>query len=146
MAVMDRTLSATLKAAMAEHAEQLVVAYQEGMAQQQQIRAALDSLTVKARSVLAVLTDPNLDPARWQEPAVFAAFRRTLILLVKKAVVSEGTTSRTYFVQLSVTTDPLAEPDSGPVVRMGTTRARVCVDSRLIVTEPVKVKKENREG
>ncbi|MFL5806094.1 MAG: hypothetical protein ACJ8CR_30715 [Roseiflexaceae bacterium] len=85
------------------------------MAQQQMLRASLDSLTAKARSVLAVLTDPSLDPTRWKEPAVFAAFRRALTLLVKNAVVSEGNTRSTFFVQLFVTTDPIATPDSASV-------------------------------
>lgn len=140
-AVMDRTLSSTLKAAMAERAEQLVVAYQEGVAQQQQLRAALDSLTVKARSVLEVLTDPNLDPARWREPAVFAAFRRALSLLVKKAVVSQANTRSAFFVELTVTTDPIAEPDSGSVVNLANTRARVSADSRLVITKAIRIKK-----
>ena len=87
VAVINQTLPATLKKAIVERADRLVTAYQENEAQQQQIRAAIESLTAKARSVLAVLTDPNLDPSRWQEPAVFAAFRRALVLLVKKAVV-----------------------------------------------------------
>src|SRR5258706_16315222 len=117
-AVMDRTLSATLKAAMAERAEQLVGEYQEAVAQQQMLRASLDSLTAKARSVLAVLTDPRLDPTRWKEPAVFATFRRALTLLVKNAVVSEGNTRSTFFVQLSVTTDPIADPQNGSVVNL----------------------------
>jgi transposase len=94
-AVMDRTLSATLKAAMAERAEQLVSEYQEAVGHQQVLRASLDSLTAKARSVLAVLADPSLDPTRWKEPAVFAAFRRALTLLVKNAVPSG--TVRYYF-------------------------------------------------
>jgi hypothetical protein len=114
-AVMDRALSPTLKAAMAERAEHLVVEYQEGVAQQQQIRVALDSLAAKARSALAVLTDPNLDPARWREPAVFGAFRRALSLLVKKAVVRKGSTRLAFFVELTVTADPIAEPQNGPV-------------------------------
>ena len=122
--VMDRTLSATLKAAMAERAEQIVSEYQEAVGHQQVLRASLDSLTAKARSVLAVLADPSLDPTRWKEPAVFAAFRRALTLLVKNAVVSEGNTRSTFFVQLSVTTDPIAEPQNGSVVNLANTRAR----------------------
>jgi hypothetical protein len=140
-AVMDRTLSTTLKAAMAERAEQLVGEYQEAVAQQQVLRASLDSLAAKARSVLAVLTDPSLDPTRWKEPAVFAAFRRALTLLVKNAVVSQGDTRSTFFVQLSVTTDPIAEPQNGSVVNLANTRARVSVDSRLIITETITIKK-----
>jgi hypothetical protein len=104
-AVMDRTLSPTLKAAMAE-------------------RAALDTLAAKARSVVAVLTDPNLDPARWREPAVFAALRRALAILVEKAVVSEGSTRSSFLVTLSVTKDSIGMRNSGPVVKMGSTRAR----------------------
>src|SRR5262249_29727105 len=124
VAVIDQTLPAALKKAIIERAERLVTEYQENEAQQQQIRAALDSLTAKARRVLAVLTDPSLDPDRWREPAVFAAFRRALTLLVKKAVVSQGSTRSTFFVELSVTTDPIAEPQNGPVVILGNTRAR----------------------
>src|SRR4029450_12886072 len=105
-------------------AEQLVGEHQEAVAQQQMLRAALDSLTSKARSVLAVLSDPSLDPSRWQEPAVFAAFRRALTLLVKNAVVSEASTRSTFFVQLSVTTDPIATPQNGSVVNLASTRAR----------------------
>jgi DNA invertase Pin-like site-specific DNA recombinase len=124
IAVIDQALPAALKKAIIERAERLVIEYQENEAQQLQIRAALDSLTAKARSVLAVLTDPNLDPSRWREPAVFAAFRRALTLLVKKAVVSQGSTRFTFFVELSVTTDPIAEPQNGSVVNLGNSRAR----------------------
>jgi Recombinase zinc beta ribbon domain len=124
VAVINQSLPASLKQAIVERADRLVTEYQENEAQQRQIRAAIDSLTTKARSVLAVLTDPNLDPGRWQEPAVFGAFRRALALLVKKAVVSQGNTRLAYFVELTVTTDPIAEPQNGPVVRMGNTRAR----------------------
>ncbi|MEN9939106.1 MAG: hypothetical protein RLZZ387_5685, partial [Chloroflexota bacterium] len=122
-AVMDRTLSPTLKAAMAERAEELVREYQEGVGRQQQLQAALDTLAAKARSVVAVLTDPNLDPARWREPAVFASLRRALTILVEKAVVSEGSTRSSFLVTLSVTTDPIGMRNSGPVVKMGSTRA-----------------------
>jgi len=141
VAVINQTLPATLKQAIVERADRLVTEYQENEAQQRQIRAAIDSLTTKARSVLAVLTDPNLDPARWQEPAVFGAFRRALALLVKKAVVRQGNTRSAFFVELTVTTDPIAEPQNGPVVRMGNTRARASIDSRLIITETITVKK-----
>ena len=115
IAVIDQALPPALKKAIIERAERLVNEYQENEAQQQQIRAALDSLTAKARSVLAVLTDPSLDVKRWREPAVFAAFRRALTLLVKKAVVSQANTRSTFFVELSVTTDPIAEPQNGSV-------------------------------
>ena len=124
VAVIDQSLPAALKKAIIERAERLVASYQENEVQQQQIRAAIHSLTTKARSVLAVLMDPNLDPARWQEPTVFAAFRRALALLVKKAVVSQGNTRLAYFVELTVTTDPIAEPQNGSVVNLGNTRAR----------------------
>ncbi len=124
VAVISQSLPATLKKAIVERADRLVAEYQENEVQQQQIRAAIDSLTTKARSVLAVLTDPNLDPTRWQEPAVFAAFRRALALLVKKAVVSEVSTRSAYCVQLIVTTDPIAEPQNGSVVNLASTRAR----------------------
>jgi DNA invertase Pin-like site-specific DNA recombinase len=93
MAVISQSLPATLKQAIVERADRLVTEHQENEAQQRQIRAAIDSLTTKARSVLAVLTDPNLDSSRLHEPAVFGAFRRALSILVKKAVVSQGNTS-----------------------------------------------------
>ncbi len=64
VAVIDQSLPAALKKAIIERAERLVAAYQENEVQQQQIRAAIESLTTRARSVLAVLTDPNLDPSR----------------------------------------------------------------------------------
>ena len=124
VAVIDQALPPAVKKAIIERAERLVTEYQENEVQQQQIRAALDSLTAKARSVLAVLTDPSLDPSRWREPAVFAAFRRALTLLVKKAVVSQANTRSTFFVELSVTTDPIAEPQNGSVVNLVNTRAR----------------------
>jgi len=72
---------------------------------------------------------------------VFAAFRRALALLVKKAVVSQGNTRVAYFVQLTVTTDPIAEPQNGSVVNLGNTRARASIDSRLIITETITIRK-----
>lgn len=124
MAVINQSLPAALKQAIVDRAERLVAEYQQNEIQQRQIHAALESLTAKARSVFAVLTDPNLDPARWQDPAVLGALRRALAILVKKAVVREGRTRWAYFVELTVTTDPIAEPQNGSVVRMGNTRAR----------------------
>jgi hypothetical protein len=116
-----------------------VAEYQETEAQQH-IRASLDSLTAKARSVIAILTDPNLDPTRWQEPAAFAALRRALTLLVKNALVSEGNTSGSYLVQLTVATDPIAMQDSASAVNLAKARAHVSFDSRLIITETITVK------
>jgi len=84
IAVIDQSLPPSLKKAIIERADRLVAEYQENEAQQQQIRAAIDALTAKARSIIAVLTDPNLDPSRWREPPVFAALRRALALLVKR--------------------------------------------------------------
>ncbi len=129
-AVINQALPASLKQAVIDRAERLVTAYQENEAQQRQIRAAIEALTSKARSVLAVLTDPSLDPTRWQEPSVTAAFRRALAILVKQAVVREGSTRLAFFVELTVTTDPIAEPQNGSVVRMGNTRARALFLSR----------------
>ena len=122
--VMDPSLSPALKAAMAERAEELIREYQQGVARQQQLQAALDTLTANARSVVAVLTDPNLDPARWREPAVFAALRRALTILVEKAVVSEGCTRSSFLVTLSVTTDPIGMRKNGSVVNLGSSRAQ----------------------
>lgn len=124
VAVIDASLPPTVKKAVVERAERLLVAYQENEAQQEQIRAAIDSLASIARSVLAVLTDPNLDLSRWQEPEVFAAFRRALALLVKKAVLSETDTRSVFCVHLTVTTDPIAEPQNSSVVNLASTRAR----------------------
>src|SRR3989442_15258743 len=106
---MDGSLPVSLKAAVVGRGEQRVAGYQEAIAQQQQIRAAIDTLAAKARRVVAVLTDPNLDPARWQEPAVFAALRRALTLLGKKAVVGGGKTGCGFWLHLLVTADPIAE-------------------------------------
>jgi DNA invertase Pin-like site-specific DNA recombinase len=124
IAVIDPTLPPAVKKAIIERADRLVAEYEEIEARQQMIRASLDSLTTKARSIIAVLTDPNLDPTRWREPAVFAALRRALTLLVKNAFVREGNSKRTYLVELTVTTDPIAEPDSAAFVNLGNSRAR----------------------
>jgi len=141
VAVISQSLPVALKKAIAERADRLVAEYQENEAQQQQIRAAIGSLTTKARSVLAVLTDPNLDRSRWQEPAVFAVFRRAFALLVRKAVVSEVSTRSAFSVHLTVTTNPIAAPQNGSVVNLASTRARASVDSRLIITETITIKK-----
>jgi FixJ family two-component response regulator len=68
--VINQTLPEALKKAIIERADRLVTEYQENEAKQQQIRAAIESLTAKARTVLAVLTDPNLDPTRIHDPPV----------------------------------------------------------------------------
>ena len=98
--------------------------YQETEGQIKQIRAAIDTLAAKARSVVAILSDPELDPTRFQEPAVFAALRRALTLLVKKAVVSEGSTRSAFLVQLTITTDPIGMLQNEGVVNLARTRAR----------------------
>lgn len=124
IAVIDASLPATVKAAIVARAERLLEEYQEVEGQLKQLRAALDSLAAKARSVVAVLRDPNLDPQRWREPAVFAALRRALSLVVKKAVVGKGNTRSAFLVQLTVTTDPIPMPENEGVVNLGNTRAR----------------------
>ncbi|MBK8032183.1 MAG: hypothetical protein IPK17_22430, partial [Chloroflexi bacterium] len=105
-AVINQSLPAALKQAIVDRAERLVAEYQENELKQRQTRAALEALTAKARSVFAVLTEPNLDPTRWQEPAVLGAFRRALAILVKKAVVRKGDTRLAYCVELTLTKDP----------------------------------------
>ena len=124
IAVIDTSLPPTVKAAIVARAEQLLADYQEAEGQIAQIRAAIDALAAKARSVVAVLSDPELDPTRFQEPAVFAALRRALTLLVKKAVVSEVHTSHSFLVQLTVSTDPIEMPQNEVVVNLARTRAR----------------------
>jgi hypothetical protein len=83
----------------------------------------------------------TLGAPRWQEPTVLAAFRRALAILVKKAVVREGSTRSAFCVQLTVTTDLIAEPQNGSVVNLASTRARASIDSRLIITETITIKK-----
>lgn len=124
IAVIDASLPKPVKAAIIARAEHLLIDYEGTEGQITQIRAAIDALAAKARSVVAVLTDPDLDPARFQEPAVCAALRRALSLLVKKAVVSEVHTSHTFLVQLTVSTDPIPMPQNEVVVNLARTRAR----------------------
>jgi len=59
-----------------------------------------------------------------EERSGLSAEQRALAILIEKAVVSQGNTRSAFFVQLTVTTDPIAEPQNGSVVRMGNTRAR----------------------
>jgi DNA invertase Pin-like site-specific DNA recombinase len=123
-ALTDTTLPQRVKAALVERADQAVEQYEQNLAQQEQVRATIDTLALKARSVIAVLTDPNLDPTRWREPAVFAAVRRALSILVVEAVVKRVNTGVAFTVHLSVSADPVGMRQNGPVVGMANTRAR----------------------
>jgi hypothetical protein len=77
-------LSDVLRKAFSERPEATITELATIEAQQQTLRAGLDSLDAQTRSIEQILRQPNLDPARWEEPAVNAALQRALQVMVRR--------------------------------------------------------------
>jgi hypothetical protein len=90
-----------LRQALTARAEAAVRDLATVEAEEQTLRVGLESLGDQARLVERVLNQPNLDTARWAEPAVSMALQRALRLIVQKIEVSrEGPRSYTVSVWL----------------------------------------------
>jgi hypothetical protein len=85
--ITDRTLSATIRAAMAAYAEEQVEAFQRLEDERDVLQAGLDALDGQARSVDLLLCHPDLDPARWKESAAMQALKRLFAVLLHSATV-----------------------------------------------------------
>jgi len=53
------------------------------------LRLGMTALDEKARSIMLILTDPLLNPSRWQEPEATHALKRALKLLVHNLILRE---------------------------------------------------------
>jgi predicted GNAT family acetyltransferase len=82
-------VSERTRLALAAQADRAVLACDEVVEQVRTLRLGLTLLDEKARSVLAILTDPLLDPACWQQPAATSALKRALQLLVHATILRE---------------------------------------------------------
>ncbi len=71
-------VSERTRAALAQHADSAVAACGEIEEQIRSLRLGVDVLDEKARTIAQTLTDPHLDPARWQEPEAYLALKRAL--------------------------------------------------------------------
>ncbi len=67
----------------------MVLAYDEVEEQLRKLRLGMTVLDEKARSIMLILTDPLLDPSRWQEPEAAHALKRALKLLVHDLILRE---------------------------------------------------------
>lgn len=81
----DRSLSGAVRQAMIQHAEQIVASCEKLEGEQRTLRAGVGALDAQARSIDALLNDPNLDPARWREPSVYQALKRLFTHLIHSA-------------------------------------------------------------
>ena len=82
--IRDRTLSDTLRQAVQERAEAAVKEAKELEIKERTLRARITALESQARSVEWILTHPDLDPARWEEPVVNLALQRALRVMVRR--------------------------------------------------------------
>jgi hypothetical protein len=63
-----KNVSERIRAALAEQADDAVAACDEAEEQIRKLRLGIAVLDEKARAIELTLTDPFLDPARWNEP------------------------------------------------------------------------------
>lgn len=82
-------VSERTRAVLAEQADRMVLAYDEVEEQIRKLRLGMTVLDEKARSIMLILTDPLLDPSRWQEPEATHALKRALKLLVHDLILRE---------------------------------------------------------
>lgn len=75
-------VSERTQAALAQQADEAVVACDEAEEQLRKLQLGIEVLDEKARAIELTLTDPFLDPARWNEPEAHFALKRALSLLV----------------------------------------------------------------
>ncbi len=85
--VQTRNLSDMRRQALSDRTEAIITELATIEAQQQTLRAGLDSLDAQTRSIEQILRQPNLDPARWEEPSVNAALQRALHIMVRRVEV-----------------------------------------------------------
>jgi len=70
------------RAALAEQTDRMLLTYDEMEAQIHKLRLGMTVLDEKARAIELTLTDPSLDPARWNQPEAHFALERALNLQV----------------------------------------------------------------
>jgi hypothetical protein len=75
-------VSERTRAALAEQADDALAACDEAEEQIRKLQLGIEVLDEKARAIELTLTDPFLDPARWNEPEAHFALKRALSLLV----------------------------------------------------------------
>jgi DNA invertase Pin-like site-specific DNA recombinase len=97
--VQTRDLSDMLRRALRDRAEATITELVTIEGQQQILRAGLDSLDAQTRSIEQILRQPNLDPARWEEPSVNAALQRALHIMVRRIEVLK-VAQRNYTVKI----------------------------------------------
>lgn len=95
----DRNLSDTVRQAISARAEAAVQELSELETNERTLRAGLSALDSQARSVERTLTNPDLDPARWEEPAANLALQRALRVMVRRIEVSRQSKGR-YSVKI----------------------------------------------
>lgn len=94
-------VSERTRAVLAEQADRMVLAYDEVEEQIRKLQLGIKVLDEKARAIELTLTDPFLDPARWNEPEAHFALKRALNLLVHGMTVrQEGPGA--YYVEVEV--------------------------------------------
>ncbi|GAB4444914.1 MAG: hypothetical protein OHK0015_46740 [Chloroflexi bacterium OHK40] len=96
-----KSASERVRAALAEQADDALAACDEAEEQIRKLQLGIEVLDEKARSIELTLTDPFLDPARWNEPEAHFALKRALNLLVHGMTVrQEGPGA--YYVEVEV--------------------------------------------
>jgi hypothetical protein len=92
--VAGQDLPSALRQALISRAEASNQALIDIEAQERTLQLGLESLEVQARNTAAMLSQPNLDPARWAEPEVNSALQRALRVMVRKIHLSRQTNGK----------------------------------------------------
>ena len=96
-----KNASERVRAALAEQADDALAACDKAEEQIRKLQLGIEVLDEKARAIELTLTDPFLDPARWNEPEAHFALKRALNLLVHGMTVrQEGPGA--YYVEVEV--------------------------------------------
>lgn len=74
---------------LSEQADDALAACDEAEEQIRKLQQGIEMLDEKARSIMLILTDPLLDPSRWQGPEATNALKRALKLLVHDLILRE---------------------------------------------------------
>jgi DNA invertase Pin-like site-specific DNA recombinase len=96
-----KNASERVRAALAEQADDAVAACDEAAEQIRKLQLGIGVLDERARSIERTLTDPFLDPARWNEPGAHFALKRALSLLVHAMTLREEAPGA-YYVEVEV--------------------------------------------
>jgi hypothetical protein len=96
-----KNASERVRAALAEQADAAVAACDEAEEQIRKLRLGIEVLDERARVIERTLTDPLLEPERWNDPAAHFALKRALNVLVHRMTLQQERPGA-YYVEIEL--------------------------------------------